>query len=194
MFKITLFSICFLLFASDALAGGWGLDTKSSAVTFVSIKKSSVAEVHHFEHLRGAVDDHGQVRIEIALASVETYIPIRNSRMKDLLFEVARFPKASISAKLDPRQLTDLKVGQRVVFSTVLALELHGKRHDISGDVSLVKLADGSLMASSANPIIVNASDFDLVDGIERLRDVAKLPRIATAVPVTFRLTFIPVQ
>jgi len=193
MFKILPFSICFLLFASNAFAG-WGLDAKSSAVTFVSIKKSSVAEVHHFERLRGAIDDHGQVRIEIALASVETNIPLRNSRMKELLFDAAAFPKAIISAKVDPRQLTGLKVGQRVVFSTVLTLELHGKRRDLSSDVFLVKLADGSLMASSANPIIVSAGDFGLVDGIERLRDVAKLPRIATAVPVTFQLTFAPVQ
>ncbi|MBI1194450.1 MAG: YceI family protein [Gammaproteobacteria bacterium] len=191
MFRKVLFSVCILFFAGDACAG-WYLDRDSSSVTFVSVKKSSVAEVHHFGGMRGSINDQGKIRIEISLASVETYVPIRNERMKTLLFEAAKFPKAAISATVDPRMLSGLKVGEPFAFSTTMTLELHGKTHDLAADVALIKLADGSLMALSATPIIVNADDFGLGEGIERLRDIAKLSRIATAVPVTFHLTFDP--
>lgn len=191
MFRKALFSVCILFFAGNACAG-WHLDKGSSSVTFVSVKKSSVAEVHHFLGLSGSIDDQGGIRVDINLASVETNVPIRNERMKTLLFDVASFPKAVISAKVDARILPDLKVGEPYAFSTTMALQLHGKTHDLPVDVALIKLADGSLMALSVTPVIVNAADFGLDDGIERLRDIAKLSRIATAVPVTFHLTFDP--
>lgn len=191
MFKKTLFLICVLLFAGSAHAG-WKLDGASSGVSFVSIKKSSVAEVHHFTALSGTIDDQGHVRVAIELASVESLIPVRNSRMRSMLFEVARFPKAGISAKVDPRLLSDLGTGEPFAFSTTMTLDLHGRKHDLPVDVVLIRLADGSLMAMSATPIIVKAADFGLDAGIERLREVAKLSRIAMAVPVNFHLTFDP--
>ena len=46
------------------------------------------------------------------------------------------------------------------------------------------------LIVSSTKPIIVQASDFGLVDGILKLQELAKLPSIATTVPVSFVLTF----
>jgi len=189
-----MFSICLLLFASDGFAAGWGLDAKASSLAFVSIKKSSVAEVHHFERLRGSLSDKGQLRMEIALGSVETGIPIRNSRMTSMLFEVAKFPKAEITASVSPKIIEDLSIGRSVRSRQTLTMSLHGNQHDIEADVLLIRLADDSLVVTSVNPIVINASDYDLAEGIERLRGIAKLPRIATAVPVTFQLTFVPVH
>jgi hypothetical protein len=45
-------------------------------------------------------------------------------------------------------------------------------------------------MVSSRKPVIVNAASVDLADGIEALREVANLPSISKAVPVSFVLTF----
>ena len=39
-------------------------------------------------------------------------------------------------------------------------------------------------------PIVINAADFELTAGIERLREVAGLQNIATQVPVTASLVF----
>jgi len=49
---------------------------------------------------------------------------------------------------------------------------------------------DDKLVVSSKNPIMIQASDFGLVAGIQKLQELAKLPSIATAVPVSFVLTF----
>jgi hypothetical protein len=41
-------------------------------------------------------------------------------------------------------------------------------------------------------PLIINAGGFALVEGVERLREVAGLHSISTAVPVTASLVFVP--
>lgn len=43
-------------------------------------------------------------------------------------------------------------------------------------------------MVTSAQPVIINATDYGLTDGINKLRDLAGLPSISYAVPVTFTL------
>lgn len=42
---------------------------------------------------------------------------------------------------------------------------------------------------NSFQPIIVNANEFDLVAGIDKLREIAGLSSISQAVPVSFVLT-----
>jgi hypothetical protein len=46
------------------------------------------------------------------------------------------------------------------------------------------------VVVSSATPIIIKAADFGLEKGVAKLQELAKLPSIATAVPVNFVLTF----
>ena len=57
--------------------------------------------------------------------------------------------------------------------------------------LSLTKMQDGIVRVRSIEPFIVNASQFDLSGGIEKLRELASLPSIATAIPVTFSLEFV---
>ena len=45
---------------------------------------------------------------------------------------------------------------------------------------------------SEGKACCLNAADFDIGAGIEKLMDVAKLPSISTAVPVSFNLVFKP--
>lgn len=44
-------------------------------------------------------------------------------------------------------------------------------------------------MVSSFQPIIINANEFGLVAGVDKLRDIAGLSSISQAVPVSFVLT-----
>jgi len=56
--------------------------------------------------------------------------------------------------------------------------------------VRVVKLSKDRILAASVKPIIVNADQYELLGGVEKLREVANLPSISTAVPVTFSFVF----
>jgi hypothetical protein len=58
-------------------------------LSFVSTKAGAVAEVHRFTSLRGGIDARGNVAIAIFLRSIDTLMPIRDERMRELLFEMA---------------------------------------------------------------------------------------------------------
>ena len=51
-------------------------------------------------------------------------------------------------------------------------------------------LKDNGLQVHTLSPILVKAVDFGLIEGIEKLRTVAKLSSIDTTIPVTFTLVF----
>jgi hypothetical protein len=71
-----------------------------------------------------------------------------------------------------------------------LALQLHDQEIALTAEMIVARLGDQRLMVSSRKPIIVNAASVDLVNGIEALREIASLPSISKAVPVSFVLTF----
>ncbi len=70
-----------------------------------------------------------------------------------------------------------------------LQLSLHGMVKNVDFEAVVVKLGD-KLVVTSAKPIIIKAADYGLEGGIAMLQKLAKLPSIATAVPVNFVLTF----
>lgn len=159
-------------------------------VSFVSTKAGKVAEVHHFNEVTGSLDGDGNARIAIALASVDTAIAIRNERMREMLFEVADFPQAVIEAELDPATYGKLGPGQYTTLDVPATLALHGEEHTLALTLDVTAAADGSLLVASRRPVIVNAADYRLAAGVEKLREVAGLPSISPAVPVTFSLRF----
>jgi len=178
------------LFMAGSASAAWNLDNNSSSLSFVSIKKNTVAEVHTFDSLSGSVGDDGAVQVDIALTSVDTGIAIRDERMQKMLFEAELFPKAVIVGDVDLKQFSRLKVGQLLEKELQLKLSLHGKSKPLNAKVMFVRLESDRLLATSISPIIIKAADFELVKGIEALRTVAGLPSISTAVPVTFNLVF----
>lgn len=189
MLTRSIFIFTALFLSSNALAQ-WELMNDESTVNYVSIKKSSVGEVNSFKELNGSIEDNGKISVDIDLASVETNIPIRNERMKTMLFEVASFSKANISAALDSKAIDKMNIGETYKDSISFNLSLHGISKEIVTDVRVVKLANNRILAVSVNPIIVNADQYNLLEGVEKLREVASLPSISTAVPVTFSLIF----
>lgn len=189
MFKTFIFMLSALLLSSNAYAQ-WELVNNESTVNYVSIKKSKVGEVSGFKQLKGSIERNGKLSVDIDLGSVETNVPVRNERMKSMLFDVALFPAATVSATLDVNALKKMKVGETYQKAMDFNLSLHGVSREMAAEVRVVKLVKNRILAMSVNPIIVNADQYDLVAGIEKLREVAKLPSISTAVPVTFSLVF----
>ena len=176
------------LIGSPAL-GAWQLDSGSS-LEFVSTKANVAAEVHHFGKLSGGIDASGGVTVSIDLNSVDTAIEIRDERMRDLLFETSEFPVATISADVELSMLERLEPGSQTLMDIVATLEIRGTRTDLSTVVDVARLTDDKLLVSSSRPIVVNAPQLDLGEGVEKLREIAGLPSISPAVPVTFSFVF----
>jgi polyisoprenoid-binding protein YceI len=181
-----------LLLAAGAARAQWELDNDKSTVNFVSIKNDTVAEIHSFTSLVGYIGADGRVQLGIDLDSVETLIPIRNERMRELLFDTARFPAAKISAQVDPVILTATADGGAVTADLPITLSLHGIEQTLTAPVVVVREGDNRLRVLTSRPVLVNAVDFGLDSGITALREIAGLKAISVAVPVTLQLVFIP--
>ena len=81
-------AISLITFCINANAGGhdnWKLITDESAISFVSIKKGSIAEAHTFTDFSGVLD-HGKASVTIKADSIDTMVPIRNERAREFLF------------------------------------------------------------------------------------------------------------
>lgn len=185
-----LFLLISLLFLSLAAHADYQLDAANSSVYFVSIKKDKIGEVHSFGQLRGHINSAGTAEVKIELASVNTNIQIRDERMKTLLFETDVFPAAVASAKIGAIQLASMAEGEVMVKVLELMLELHGKSKAFQAEVQIIGLNNERLLVNTTKPIMLNASDFGLTEGVKKLMEVAKLPSIALAVPVSFSLVF----
>jgi polyisoprenoid-binding protein YceI len=179
-----------LVAASGSTWAQWQLDSEKSAVRFISIKNASVAETHSFGSMVGYVNADGAVQLMIDLASVETMIPIRNERMRELLFHTAEFPSARVTANVDPAVLDAVTGGGTVATELVLVLSLHGAERELTVPVLVIGEGDGRLQVLTPAPVLIRAEDFGLAGGVEALRKVAGLESISTAVPVTVHLVF----
>ena len=161
-----------------------------SHLSFVSIKNGVFAEVHRFESLAGGVNEEGDAAVRIGLASVETNIPIRNERLKSMLFEIATFSLATVNTKLNMSDFISLPPGASLLALVSLNINLHGIDGKIPASVKVTRSSENVWHVVSIQPLILDASNYKLAAGIESLRAVAGLNDITTVVPVTFSLEF----
>ncbi|WP_105166672.1 YceI family protein [Pseudoalteromonas sp. T1lg23B] len=179
--------LCASLLSTQVFAA-WQLDATQSDLSITSIKKNTIAENHHFKKLEGTLSDDGKLVFSIDLKTIETMIPIRNQRMQEMLFDISNFPKANITADLNS-YLKSLKNGVQVFKSVPVELSLHGQQQTLALDL-VVNKNNQQLHVTPLRNVLINASDFNMVAGVEALRKIAGLDTIATAVPVTFSLVF----
>jgi len=178
-----------LAFANIAYAADWTLDARQSQLNFMSVKKGHIAENHQFKSLQGQLTAEGKLTINIDLASVDTGIAVRDQRMQAFLFNVAEYSQATLTADVDMAAVEAMAVATSAVITVPAQLNLHGQNKDFALDVLVTKLSDTSLVVVSANPVLLNVADFDLVAGVAKLQELAKLPSISPIVPVTFYVT-----
>ena len=178
-----------LLIASATASAQWTLSNEASTLSFVTVKADHVAEVHTFDQLSGAIGEDGSVSIEIALASVNTLVPIRNERMQSMLFETDLFPRGNITSQINSDRIANMAIGSSEEMGLDFTLKLRDLSRTYNATV-LVSRQEAGLMATTLKPIIVSAESFDLVSGVEALREVAGLPSISRAVPVSFTVVF----
>lgn len=175
---------------STVVNAQWLLDSDQSSLHFISIKKDSIGEVHHFKKLTGELNKNNTATVTVALNSAETLIPIRNERLQSMLFHTDKFPSATISTTINIAEIDALPVGTVTLKKVDLAIALHGEIHTYASNIRITKSDNVTIIVATEAPIIVNAGDFKLLAGIEALRKVANLPSIASAVPVTATLIF----
>ena len=168
----------------------WRLNNDRSQLAFVTIKAGDLGEVHTFGELGGGVADGGVVVVDIDLASVDTLIPIRDERMRDILFEAAKFPTATLTANIGAARLQGLAAGETGPLTIDGVLRLKETEIPLRMDVLTERLADGAMLVVSRRPVVILAAAIGLTDGVEQLREIAGLPSISQAVSVSFVLVF----
>jgi polyisoprenoid-binding protein YceI len=176
------------LLAATATQAGMSLVGDESTFSFITSKNATVTEIHSFKTITGDISDAGVATVNIDLASVDTAIAIRDERMQKLLFETTEFTKATFTADV-VGVLKDLKKSGSVKTVVTGELSLHGQSVPVSFDVLAVQSGD-SVFVSTLKPTLIQAGDFDLTAGVEKLREIAGLQSINPVVPASFVLMF----
>lgn len=169
---------------------GWTLDPAGSRLVYVSVKAGEVAEANRFAGLSGSVTTDGTASLAIDLASVDTGVEVRDERMREVFFDVAENPDATVTAKLDPARFAGLAVGQSVLRSLTAEVTIKGAAADVATEVMVTRVAEDRVLVVPTAPVIISTDMFGLTDELGELRALAQLPSITPAVPVTFTLAF----
>ena len=188
--RITILVCLIASFNVSSAFAQWTLNNDNSQLSFVSIKAGNIGEVHKFGQLTGELTSEGQLTVEVELASVDTLIPIRDDRMQQLLFETDIFPKATFTASIDMAEVNAVEVGSSKALDISGDLKIRDRTTSISPKVMVTRIAEGAVLVNTLQPLLLNADAVGLTDGVEKLREIAGLPSISSAVPVTFVLTF----
>lgn len=175
------------LAASNALAD-WQLNPAQSSLTATSVKAGKVVEYHEFKHLTGTLKEDGMVEVVLDLASIETGIPLRNERMQSLFFNVADYPTATFAAQVDLEKLqaSDAPVAVNVPG----ALTLNGVTKPLTLALIVSHSKEQGYLVTTARPVSISVEEFGLLEGLNKLVDVAKLSGITPVVPVSFAVSF----
>ena len=177
-----------ILFSNLAKAD-WQLDNLASQLNFISTKNEHISEIHSFTNLSGNLSDAGELTVRVDLSSVDTNIPIRDERMKEHLFTLAKHPVATLTAKVN-KDVLSLSNGQSL--TVVIPSEITIAGVTVAQDVlvSVSKNNEGGLTATTVKPLLIQVATFNLSNGISKLKELAGLASISMTVPVTFSVKF----
>lgn len=184
-----LLRLSIFLFIFNIANADWSLNNSLSDLNFMSIKQSNIVEIHRFKQLNGKVDSQGNVDLQIILLSLDTNIGIRDERMHNWLFKTELYPKVFIHTQVDIEKINDLTTGEILRDTVNATLNIAGNPGQFDASIIIVKLED-KILVTTAQPIVINATEFNLQEGVEKLREIAGLKMISMAVPVTFSLVF----
>lgn len=184
-----IFTLTAAIIFSSITSADWTLQEPSS-VHFLTSKNMHNTEAHNFKKFDAKIKSNGQAVLNIDLTSVDTRITIRDERMIEHLFEVSRFGNASFTADIPADVLKQASAGKSIRHELKGKISLHGELVTAYCDVMISQNIDKTIAVNSLTPMILDGNDFNLVAGINKLRDIAGLKSITHTVPVTFNLTF----
>ena len=193
MFKAFLYSVCALLLTlgvSLSAQANWYLDGESSRLSFITTQNANIADVHRFLVLHGKVDRKGLAQLRIEMDSVNSSVPLRDERMRDVLFDFKHFPEAQISAQIDLQPINDLASGAQLELRLPVTVSLRGKQHTYQAELLATRLDERRFQVVTLEPLMLQAEDFGLQPELETLRKMAGLSAIRFSVPVNAVLIF----
>ena len=193
MFKAFLSSACALcltLGVSLSAQANWYLDGESSRLSFITTQNANIADVHRFLVLHGKVDRKGLAQLRIEMDSVNSSVPLRDERMRDVLFDFKHFPEAQISAQIDLQPINDLASGAQLELRLPVTVSLRGKQHTYEAELLATRLDERRFQVVTLEPLMLQAEDFGLQPQLETLRKLAGLSAISFSVPVGAVLIF----
>lgn len=161
----------------------WQLDVTESQFSFITVKNKTHTEENSIEFKDGLIDENGQMTLRLDLSSVDTLIELRDKRLREILFEVDAYPVATVSADIDPS--LPFEQSTEVEFE----LNLHGISKTMQATI-MIQQVNNQLIVINYEPVVVNAKDFDLDQGINQLTKIAGLQSINYEVLVDFKLVF----
>jgi len=184
---------CFVAQVASAqdspFSGSWMLDTKSSVLSFQTVKNNAVVENSKFASFTGQIDENGLAVVKVQLDSVDTTIDLRNVRMRFLFFETFDFPEATVTAQLDAAALADLKTKRHIPYKIRFTLEMHGIKSDFEVDAIVTLISDTRVSVSSSMPIPIAVKNFGMEENVRKLEDAAKV-KILPSGSVSFNFVF----
>ncbi len=178
-----------LNFVTTTHAGQWALNNEASTLNFITTKNASKTEVQTFKKIQGKIAGT-QVTLSVDLSSVDTGIEIRDERLRKLFFNIVKFPVATVAIDLNKTDLGPMKPGQRKILKLDAEITLLDTTQTVPVELQVIALAKKELLVVSYRPIIIDLKNFNLLKGVNALREIAKLQSINAAVPVTFSLFF----
>ena len=173
----------------NPFAPGWTLDPQASTIRFQSIKKQTKVESSTFATFEGTVDDSGLATVKVLLDSVDTKIDLRNVRMRFLFFETFQYPEATITVQMTPDVMQGLESSRRKLVTLPMNMNLHGVDATKDVELALTWIGDGVVSVSTAAPLGISLTDFNLMSGLKKLEEAANVDIVPTAT-VTFDLLF----
>ncbi|MBP3864569.1 MAG: YceI family protein [Pseudomonas sp.] len=193
MLKALLSSACVLLLilgVNLTAQANWYLDGESSRLSFITTQNANIADVHRFLVLHGKVDRKGLAQLRIEMDSVNSAVPLRDERMRDVLFDFKHFPEAQISAQIDLQPINDLASGAQLELRLPVTVSLRGKQHTYQAELLATRLDERRFQVVTLEPLMLQAEDFVLQPELETLRKLAGLSAISFSVPVNAVLIF----
>lgn len=164
----------------------WKLNSAASQLSFDSSKNTTLQETHRFRQLTGSVNESGDIVIEVDLMSVDTLIPIRDERMREILFKMV--PSAQFLAKADLAAVTALAPGEKLTLELTGRLSLNGKLSSLPLSLQLQRVSAKSIRVTTDGALDV--AEYGYFPGIEALRQIAGLKAISSQVPYRLELLF----
>lgn len=167
----------------------WKLDADNSTLHFVSVKNDVVAETHRFTELTGELTD-GALEISIPVSSLDTAIPIRNERMLEHLFKAAKFEFVTATAQVPAEIYSSTTTSGSLPAIIPMTVFIAGESVELEAVVQVSRIGTDRVVATTSQPILINAQEFKLIEGINKLQEIAGLNAIDHVIPVTFTVQF----
>ena len=171
-------------------SGNWTLNPLQSSISYVTIKSGPLGEINTFNEISGGVSTGGKAEFVIALDSVHTNSETRDPRMKEHVFETAKYPEAKVTANLNMTQFEVLAIGNSKTVSLDMKLDMHGFVDEREFDVLVTRLGVNEVRVDTTAPLILDIEDFGFEAGIAKLQELANLESISPIVSATVSLTF----